>query len=236
MILQRRFRSAAVAAAVLLLAVAVAAPAGAEHFKPGSLRLKPNTTNTASTLVINGSFDQEPGAQLEAYNVDIARGFHFDPHAVAGRCTIEQAHSSSCPADSRIGSGRADVSVAGGRSTFLVDFYLTRPQQKGDISGLVLDVHQEGNANGFALVGRMVRLAHGPFGLELRFADTADELPAGFSVQLNKIHAHIGAQRKGHSLLTTPSKCTSKGWPFRLVVKYSTGTETYRGPARCSAK
>src|SRR3954471_13778655 len=105
MILQRRFRPASAAVAVLLLAIA--APAGAQHFKPGSLRLDPPTTSSASTLIINAGFDQESGAQLEAYNVDIARRFHLDPRAVAGRCTIEQAHSSSCPASSRIGSGRA---------------------------------------------------------------------------------------------------------------------------------
>ena len=209
-------------------------PAGAEHFKPGSLRLAPNTTSSASDLVVNAGFDQQPGAQLQAYNVDIARGFRFDPRAVAGRCSVEQAHSSSCPASSRIGRGSASVNVGGQQSTFNVDFYLTPPQRHGDIAGLVLAVHQPGSSAGFALVGRMVRLKHGPFGLELRFADAAKQLPPGATVQLNHIHARIGARRGSHSLLTTPRRCTAKGWPFRLVVAYSTGTEKYSGPARCS--
>jgi hypothetical protein len=224
-------RALAATAAANLVA---AAPAGAEHFKPGSLRLDPNTTSSASALVVNAGFDQNPGAQLEAYNVDIARGFRFDPRAVAGRCTVDQAHSSSCPGSSRIGTGSAAVSVGGQLSTFRVDFYLTDPQRQGDIAGLVLAVRQPGGTAGFALVGRLVRLKHGPYGLELRFADAAKQLPAGSTVQLNHIQARIGAHRGRHSLLTTPRRCRGKGWPFRLVVAYSTGTETYSGPASCS--
>ena len=217
-------------AAVLL----AAATAGADHFKPGSLRLTPNKTKSASTLSINASFDQKPGAQLQAYNVDIARGFRFDPRAVAGRCTLAQARSSNCPANSRIGGGSGSVSVGGSSSTFALDFFLLPPQRHGDIAGLALAVHQQGSAVGFTLVGRLVRLAHGPYGLELRFANTANELPKGLTVQLNQVHAQIGARRKRHSLLTTPATCRGKGWPFRLVVSYSTGTENYTGPARCS--
>jgi hypothetical protein len=228
-------RSQGLAAGLALLLVA-AAPAAGEKFKPGSLRLTPDTTHSASKLVVNAGFDQEAGARLEAYNVDIARGFRFDPRAVAKRCTVQQAQASSCPAASRIGSGSAKVTITGQRSTFGVDFYLTPPQQHGDIAGLVLSVHQAGNASGFSLIGRMVRLAHGPYGLELRFADAGKQLPAGIDVQLNRIHAKIGARHAGHSLLTTPRACTRAGWPFRMFVAYSTGTETYSGPAVCSKR
>jgi hypothetical protein len=230
----RRLRPTPIVVVALLLAAAV--PATAERFKPGSLRLQPDTTSSATILLINAGFGQPAGAQLEAYNVDIARGFRFDPKAVAKRCTVAQARSSSCPAASRIGSGNADVTIGGNPATFAVDFYLTPAQQRGDIAGLVLSVHQEGSNQGFALVGRLVRLKRGPFGLELRFADAAKQLPPGVVVQLNHIQAQVGAHRGGHSLLTTPRKCRAKGWPFRLVVAYSTGTETYSGPAACSTK
>jgi hypothetical protein len=232
-VIARRSQGLVVGFALLLLA---AAPAAGEEFKPGSLRLTPNTTHSASKLVVNAGFDQEPGAQLKAYNVDIARGFRFDPHAVEKRCSVQQAQASTCPAASRIGSGSAKVTIAGKRSTFGVDFYLTPPQRHGDIAGLVLSVHQAGTANGFALIGRMVRLAHGPYGLELRFADAGKQLPAGLDVQLNRIHAKIGAHHGRHSLLATPRTCTKAGWPFRLFVAYSTGTETYSGPAACSQR
>jgi hypothetical protein len=237
MTLRRRSRRLALAVAALLLATVAAA--GAEHFTPGSLRLTPNKTRSATTLVIDAAFAQQPGAQLEAYNVDIARGFRFDPRAVARRCSVAQARSSTCPAASRIGSGSAEVSVSGqgasnGAATFGVDFYLVPPQRHGDLAGLVLAVGPKGSGGGFALIGRMVRLKRGPFGLELRFADAGKQLPQGFTVQLNHIQAHIGAQHRGHHLLTTPSTCRPKGWPFRLVVAYSTGTETYSGPAACS--
>ncbi len=228
-------RSQGLVAGLTLLLIA-AVPAAGEKFKPGSLRLTPDTTHAASKLVVNAGFDQKAGARLRAYNVDIARGFRFDPRAVAKRCTIQQAQSSTCPAASRIGSGSSKVTIAGKRSTFGVDFYLTPPQQHGDIAGLVLSVHQAGSANGFSLIGRMVRLRHGPYGLELRFADAGRQLPPNIDVQLNRIHATIGARRAGHSLLTTPRTCSGNGWPFRLIVAYSTGTETYSGPAACSAR
>jgi hypothetical protein len=233
MTLLRRFHPAWL---ILVVLLAAAVPATAERFEPGSLRLNPNTTRTATTLMINAGFDQPAGAQLEAYNVDIARGFRFDPRAVAKRCSVAQARSSSCPAGSRIGAGNADVTIGGNPARFAVDFYLTPAQKRGDIAGLVLSVHQEGSDQGFALVGRMVRVKRGPYGLELQFADAAKQLPTGVVVQLNHIHAHVGAHRRGHSLLTTPKTCSAKGWPFRLVVAYSTGTETYSGPAACSSK
>jgi hypothetical protein len=229
-------RSLPLALGVAALLAAAVSPAVAEQFKPGSLRLSPDKTRSATTLVIDAGFDQKPGAQLQAYNVDIARGFRFDPRAVAQRCTLAQARSSTCPAASRIGSGSAQVTVSGGASTFGVDFYLLPPQRHGDIAGLVLSVHPQGSAGGFSLVGRMVRLKRGPFGLELRFADAAKQLPQGLTVQLNQIQAHVGARHGKHNLLTTPGTCPAKGWPFRLVVAYSTGTETYSGPAACSGR
>jgi hypothetical protein len=218
---------------VALLVLAVAVPAAAEKFSPGALRLAPNTTSSATTLVINGSFEQEPGARLKAYNVDIARGFKFDPHAVPERCTVAQAQSFTCPDGSLIGAGTADVTIADQAATFDVQFFLLPPQRHGDIAGLVLSVHQSGSTAGFALIGRMVRLKRGPFGLELRFADAAKQLPTDLTVQLNRVRAKVGKQRSGRTLLTTPKTCTKKGWPFRLVVSYSTGTEDYTGAAPC---
>ena len=220
----------------LALLLMAAAPAAADKFRPGSLRLTPDTTHSAAKLVVNAGFDQKPGARLQAYNVDIARGFRFDPRAVPVRCSVQQAQNATCPAGSRIGGGSATVTIAGQRSSFGVDFFLTPPQRHGDIAGLVLSVRRPGTENGFALIGRMVRLAHGPYVLELRFADAGKQLPPNLEVQLNRIHAKIGARHAGHSLLTTPRTCGKGGWPFRLVVAYSTGTETYSGPAACSTR
>src|SRR3954451_2635630 len=97
----------------MALLLVAAAPAAGEKFKPGSLRLTPNTTHSASKLVVNAGFDQKPAARLQAYNVDIARGFRFAPRAVPRRCSVQQTDSASCHAASRIGSDSAKVTITG---------------------------------------------------------------------------------------------------------------------------
>ena len=244
-----RSASLLVVAVALLLATCVAS-AGAEDLAPGSLRLLPHTPGTGSTFAVNATFDQEPGTQLQAYDVDIARGLRIDPRAVSGRCGIARARAGKCPADSRIGSGEGAVRVQGpavpqgGNFTLGIDFFLTPPQRHGDIGGIVLAGREPASGLGFALIGRIVPLASGRYGYELRFRDTARELPAGYSVQLGHIRAHIGATqrvgRRTHHLLTTPPTCRRGGWPFRLRVVYTSPdspapeTENYSGTAACS--
>jgi hypothetical protein len=83
--------------------------------------------------------------------------------------------------------------------------------------------------------------------LELRFANTAAELPSGVTVQLHRVDVHFGTQRTVTSgngadrkrvtyhLLTNPTVCPRGGWPFLLSVTYSTGTEKYSGHGACTA-
>src|SRR5947209_17632688 len=229
----------------LVVALAAAAPATADHLPPRSIRLLPKSSGSPSTLAVNASFDQPPGAELQAYDVDIARGFRFDPRAVAGRCTPSQARASTCPASSRIGAGQGQVHVTGPGvpgSDFTLDiaFYVMRPQQHGDIAGLVLAGREPQSGLHFALLGRMIRLAHGRYGLELRFDHTAGELPSGYTVQLQRVHVRIGARRVSHgvhyNLLVNPPSCSRGTWPFLLTVAYSSGTERYSAAGACTRR
>jgi hypothetical protein len=236
--------------AALICAAVGAASAGAERLAPGSLRLLPHTPGTGSTFAVNATFDQEPGTQLQAYDVDIARGLRIDPRAVSGRCSVTRARAGKCPRSSRIGAGQGDVRVQGpavpqgGNFKLSIDFFLTPPQRHGDVAGIVLAGREPASGLGFALVGRIVPLARGRYGYELRFRDTAKELPAGYSVQLGHIRAHIGATRhskhRTRHLLTTPRTCRPGGWPFLLRVVYTSDespspeTEEYSGTAACS--
>jgi hypothetical protein len=235
----------------VLVTLTSAAAAAAEVLAPGSLKASPARPGSPSHLVVNASFDQPPGAQLEAYNVDIARGYRFEPRAAAGRCTVAQARAATCPTNSKIGSGTGRLSVKGStlqRTQFVVAiaFYLMRPQRPGDIAGLVLAGREPESGVHFALLGRLLRRRHSRYGLELRFAHTARELPSGFHVQLRRVHVEFGTQRtvvrrqggqaKGvtYHLLTNPRVCPSAGWPFLLTVTYSTGPERYTARAACS--
>jgi hypothetical protein len=228
----------------LLVVLATAAAARADRLPAGSVRVLPPTAGSPATLTWKAAFQQPAAAELQAYNVDIARGFRFDPRAARGRCSIAQARSSSCPASSEIGAGSGRVTVLAPSAprqevALGIKFFITPPQHAGDIAGLVLATHEAGL--GFDLVGRLVALPRGPYGLELRFANTAAELPAGITVQLHQVDVRFGTQRtvirRGHAtayqLLTNPPVCRHRRWPFLLTVTYSTGTERYHADGAC---
>jgi hypothetical protein len=236
---------------IALAAVAAVAQAEpAEQLPPGSVRVLPARVGAPATLTWRASFDQPPAAQLQAYNVDIARGYRFDPRAVRTKCTVAQARASSCPAASKIGGGQGQVTVfpPGGAPQELslgIEFFMTGKQRRHDLAGLVLAAHEPVSGLTFNLIGRMVTLARGRYGLELRFADTAKELPANITVQLHRVNVRFGAQRSvtvgagrkrkrvTYHLLTNPPACGAHGWPFLLTVSYTTGTESYAAHGRC---
>jgi len=237
----------------LLVTAVCAVGAGAvqaENLPPGSVRVLPARPSAPATLAWHASFAQPPAAQLQAYNVDIARGYKFDPRAVRETCTLDQARASSCPAASKIGAGSGQVTVfpPSGPPQELalgIKFFLTAPQQPHDLSGLVLAAHEPTSGLTFNLIGRMVRVAHGRYGLELRFEDTSAELPSNINVQLHRVNVRFGTQRSTtvgagkhrrrvtYHLLTNPPTCGKRGWPFLLTVSYTTGTEKYAAYGRC---
>ncbi len=245
-----RWRRTACGLLLIAASAAAAASVQAEQLPPGSVRVLPPRPSAPATLHWHASFDQPPAAQLQAYNVDIARGYKFDPRAVAKTCTLAQAKASSCPAASKIGGGGGQVTVFPPSGppqelTLGIKFFLTAPQRPHDLSGLVLAAHEPKSGLTFNLIGRMVRVRHGRYGLELRFADTATELPSNITVQLHRVNVRFGAQRSvrvgagahrrrvTYHLLTNPPTCGRRGWPFLLTVAYTTGTEKYAAYGRC---
>lgn len=246
-----RLRHGAIVALAAVTALVLAAAVYAEQLPPRSVRVLPNVAGKPSTLRWTASFAQPTAAELQAYNVDIARGYRFDPRAVAGRCSLAQARSGHCPRSSQMGSGDGRVTVItspGQARDFAlgINFFIMRPQRHGDIAGLVLAAHEPTSGITFDLVGRLVRLGRGPYGLELRFANTAAELPMGITVQLHRVDVHFGTHRtviRGHgsrrrrvtfSLLRNPMTCPRHRWPFLLTVRYSTGAEKYLAYGACT--
>ena len=245
-------RSILALAATLAALAPAASAAAAEHeqLPPGSVRVLPARAGAPATLLWRAAFKQPPAAQLQAYNVDIARGYRFDPRAARGTCTLAQARGSACPAAARIGSGHGHVMVfpPSGPPQEVeigIDFFIMAAQRDGDVAGLVLAAREPTSGLTFNLVGRMVRRAHGPYGLQLRVADTAAELPSNVKVQLHHVDVRFGTQRTvtvgtgaarhrvTYHLLTNPPTCARQGWPFLLTVAYTTGTETYAARGAC---
>jgi hypothetical protein len=246
-------RAVLIGALGVLVVLALASGVYADQLPPGSVRVLPRAAGANSTLRWTASFAQPAAAELQAYSVDIARGYHFDPRAARGRCAIARVHSSTCPANSEIGSGQGQVTVlapAAPRTEFAlgIKFFITAPQHRGDIAGLVLAAHEPASGLTFNLVGRLVRLRRGPYGLELLFAHTAADLPHGITVQLHRVNVLFGTQRtvtRGHGanrkrvtyhLLRNPMVCRRHGWPFLLTVTYSTGTEKYSAYGACASR
>jgi hypothetical protein len=236
---------------VAVVGLATAIAAYAEQLPAGSVRVLPPAAGSPSTLRWSASFAQPAAAELQAYNVYIARGYRFDRRAAHGTCTVAQARSSACPRKSKIGGGVGQVTVLAPSAprrefSLTIAFFITAPQRRGDVAGLVLAGREPTSGLTFALVGRIVPLRRGPYGLELRFANTAAELPSGVTVQLHRVDVRFGTQRtviRGASrrrltyhLLTNPTVCPRRGWPFLLTVTYSTGPEKYSAYGACTAR
>lgn len=235
-------RAALLAASAL--ATAVALPAGAASPRP--VRLVPNSAGAASKLVVDVNGGGSASAPIRGVHLLIARGFRIDGRAVAGRCTPAQAQRFACPASSRIGSGTASGHatgplIPGGSYAFTadVDAYLAPPPQRGDVAGVVVRARERKSGQQGTATGRLVPLAHGRYGLELRFDDLARGAPQlpGTTVTLDRIALSAGASRRvhrtRHSLITNPPRCRAGGWPYELDVIFADHMTSRTGSAAC---
>ena len=257
--MRRLLKPLCVAGLLAVPAVAVAADA-----PPGAVQLDPNIAGRASTLRIElgqealagrSSNDERP----QSLHLQGTRGLRINPRAVARRCTDEQADAFNCPARSRIGSGsaegRAETSpVTGIDFTATIDVFLAPRRQVGDIAGVVVQIREPQSGQRFTVKGRIIPIAAGPFGSELRFEglDGGGELPPGVTVTLRRVQITAGAQRVvrrrvtvrrngmrrrvtrrfRYTLLRNPRTCTSP-WPYRLRVVYRDRTEDFNGSVDC---
>ena len=240
---------------LLISAVAAAflvAPASAQA--PGvTVTLSPNTAGRSSTLVLSadGQADQVNGRIPRSAVISVQRGFRVDPRARAARCTSSQASSFSCPAASRIGTGQAIVTasgafVPGGSQDFTasIELFLGAAAQRGDVAGVVVVVREPTTGQRGTGTGRIVRLASGPYGYELRFDRIpAQTPPPGVTIRLKRLDLRAGARRtvtvrrtvrRGgrrrtvrrrvtYSLITNPTSCDGS-WNGHAAVGFTDGS------------
>jgi hypothetical protein len=207
---------------------------------PVSVKETPVEAGAPAALSLDTSFASTTG-ELSALEIDLARGFHFDPRA-ADTCTEAQAGAGTCPRSSTIGRGRGEIVVQGHylpRTTYQVGatFYLAPLRHKGDVAGIVLDLYETESQLHATMLGRVVPLAKGRYGLALRFSDTDQELPSGYSLTLLKLSTLMQAKRTSgrttYNLLTNPSACTGTGWPVQVSLRSSGRTWVYQNSASC---
>ena len=174
-----------------------------------------------ATVSLNTTFggSSAPSGKLSSLELDLARGFHFDPRA-AVTCSATQARTGTCPADSAIGSGTGEIVVQGPylpQTTYDVStaIYLTAPTHPNDIAGVALDLTQTQSQLHAVILGRVVPLPTSSYSIALRFADASKALSTNYDLNLRRLALTLQASRtvssQTYHLLTNPTPCTRQG-------------------------
>jgi hypothetical protein len=198
-----------------------------------------------ATVSLNTTFGgaSVPTGKLSTLELDLARGFHFDPRAAA-TCPATQARTGSCPADSAIGSGTGEIIVQGPylpQTTYDVSsaVYLTPPTHPNDIAGVALDLTQPQSQLHAVIFGRVVPLPTSSYSIALRFADASKTLSTNYDLNLRRLALTLQASRtvssQTYHLLTNPTPCTRRGWPLQLSITSAKNAWIYHGTASCRA-
>jgi hypothetical protein len=225
--------------AVSLLAALFAAQASAQTPPPQAVTLVPNVAGKPSKLKVDldeqtiGSSGQQPPRSAV---LSVARGFRIDRRARRTRCSEQQARDFACPATSRIAYGQADGNVMG---PFLpaegIDFvisieaFIARPRQAGDIADVVVQARESRTGRQGSTRGRLVPIASGPFGLELRFDELGEafEAPPGYNAKLKRFRMAV----RGSRTVKRRKRVRRRGRVRRRVVR--TRYHFIRNPRTC---
>ena len=246
--------------AALVPVVLVPALAAPPALAQGGVEVVPNKAGAHSRLKVD--LVPEPadasGETPTSAVLAVARGFRFDPRARAERCSQAEAEQFQCPAKSRIGTGQALVNasgviVPGGSMDFTaaIEVFLAKEVAAGDVASVVVQVSEPSTGVRGTSRGRLVPLADGPFGLELRFELTGGvQPPPGVTVTVKRIQLSVGARRtvrrvrrvrgrrvvrrKRYHLIRNPRTCAGS-WPYQVRVVFPSRTVTRDGSVACSA-
>jgi hypothetical protein len=236
------------AAIAIGIAALVGAFSGKHHAKLPTLPAIPARSietehGPPATVSLNTTFGgaRVPSGKLSSLELDLARGFHFDPRAAAA-CAATQAATGTCPSDSAIGSGTGEIVVQGPylpQTTYDVSaaVYLTPPTHRGDIAGLALDLTQAQSQLHAVILGRVVPLLTTSYSVVLRFADASRALSTNYDLNVRRLALTLQASRTVSShtyhLLTNPTPCTRPGWPLQLSITSAKQAWIYHGAAAC---
>jgi hypothetical protein len=223
---------------ILVLTVSTVGVARKLHSSSQSVTETPLNAGAPTALSLRTTFDRSTHGELTAVELDLARGFQLDPLA-ADTCSDSQARAGSCPRTSTVGQGQGKIVVQGRylpRTPYAVSatFYLAKPRHSGDIAGLVLDLYETESKLHATMLGRVMALGHGPYGIALRFSHTDTELPAGYDLSLLQLTAVLQAHRSVYDLLTNPGSCKRRGWPVQLLIESGGQPQVLDSTVACS--
>jgi hypothetical protein len=223
---------------MLVLAVCTAGVARRLSSSSQSVTETPLVPRAPAALSLRTTFDRSTHGELTAVELDLAHGFRFDPLA-ADTCSDSQARAGTCPSTSTIGRGQGKIVVQGRylpRTPYAVSatLYLAGPRHSGDIAGVVLDLYETESQLHATILGRVVVLRRGPYGIALRFSHADAGLPTDYDLSLLQFTTVLQAHRSVHDLLTNPGSCTRRGWPVQLLIESGGQQQALRSSITCS--
>jgi hypothetical protein len=207
-----------------------------------NLGLTTARTGASARIAVSANLGTAVSGTLMSFEMDLARGFGFDARAASKLCTGPMLRQDSCPALSQVGVGTGRIAVQGPylpRTEYPVtaSLYLGPPRHRGDLAAVLLDLDQNQSSLQVALLGSVVRIPQGTYGLGLRFSDTARELPSPYHLTLADLDLNLGstpyASGLVHSLFTNPGVCPRGGWPIAVAVQSGHARRTFTTSTRC---
>lgn len=242
----RRRVSALLAVAVGVIAPGVAlatSPADSSIVNAVGGEMKPDLAGAHS----HGVFDVAPskdqhanGRAVRTVIVRLEHGFKLDTRAIGARCSTGQARRFACPSRSRIGSGTAQATKAGGSSVNLtLGLFMAPKAHSGDIAGVVAQIRGSG-VRGVSKGTMVERHPVSPdfFAYQVSFGG----LDRATGAHLQNVHIDLGGKRSvvgtrhgkrrrvTYHLITNPSICPD-AWHFEIELDYADGARHTGGGA-----
>jgi hypothetical protein len=212
-----------------LLALASGALAYASPAPDGTAFVVPTAAGAGSHLHIDAK-GQDGGLTPKeiptAFGIAFGKGFAFDPAAVAGECSAQQAQNYACPDDSVAANGSWEGVVQGpgfspGGDPFnaAVTLYKAAPQQAGDPAGIVFSYRESSSGFKGETIGRLMNLPSDPtYGSQIRFDKLPlPSLPPTITITIKELKLDIGA---GSSAPAHSPKVTRTGHKRRARCRY----------------
>jgi hypothetical protein len=179
--------------------------ASASTAPAGTAKLDPATAGAGSHLLLDaqgaagGGFHKQeiPGALSIGFN----KGFAFDPAAVGGVCSDDQAGKEQCPPNSIVGTGLLDVlgegfafGPNGQQFTAQLTFYRAAPRQAGDPMGIVFEFKETSSGFHGETIGRVMTIDDPLLGTQIQWDKLPiPSLPPGLHFTLERLRIDLGA-------------------------------------------
>jgi hypothetical protein len=190
---------------VVVLTGAVTAPAWASQAPDGTAKLDPATAGAGSHLLIDAQGPAGGGFHRReiptGLTIALNKGFGYEPGAVAGICSDDDANNDRCPPNAIVGTGALDVLAEGyafgpdgQHFTAQLTFYRANPRDPADPMGIVFSFRETSSGFHGASIGRVMTIDDGALGSQLRWDQLPiPKLPPGMSFTLERLRIDFGA-------------------------------------------